>query len=616
MKPRFDFSGWATKNDLRCSDGRTIRRDAFKDNDGTTVPLVWQHQHNDPSNVLGHALLENRDEGVFAYCTFNETDNGQHAKALVQHGDITALSIYANQLKQHGSDVLHGVIKEVSLVLAGANPGATIINSSIAHSDGTETDLEDEAMIFTGENISLAHADDDEGEKAPENDKENKTVKDEKTVKDVFDEFTEEQKQVVYFMIGQALEDSKNNDNEAKHSDLEGDDTMKYNVFDSQTAPAGTYLSHSDEAQILADAKDCGSFKKAFQAYAEANELAHADGDPAPVSGFDSYPVTVGTGVEALFPEWHDVRPGAPEIVTNDQAWVKTVLGKAHRTPFNRIRTSQVDLQELENIRAKGYPKGMEKKLMGMYAVAKRTTSPTTVYAKSALNRDDVNDITDFDYIDYQYKIDRMQLEKEVARAALIGDGRETTDADKIDENCIRPIWTDDETFVIHKVLRLTDTNGTGTAANFGDAYRYASAAEELLLDAKIDYRGSGNMDMFCQQQFFNKMLLAKDRNGRRMYANKNELMATLDVNSIQNVPEFANLTRTVEVDGVEKTYRLLAIIGNLTDYSMGATKGGEITHFTDFDIDFNQHKSLIETRLCGAVTRIKSFIVIEEEVA
>lgn len=615
MKPRFDFSGWATKNDLRCSDGRTIRRDAFKDNDGTTVPLVWQHQHNDPSNVLGHALLENRDEGVFAYCTFNETDNGQHAKALVQHGDITALSIYANQLKQHGSDVLHGVIKEVSLVLAGANPGATIINSSIAHSDGTETDLEDEAMIFTGENISLAHADDDEGEKAPENDKENKTVKDEKTVKDVFDEFTEEQKQVVYFMIGQALEDSKNNDNEAKHSDLEGDDTMKYNVFDSQTAPAGTYLSHSDEVQILADAKDCGSFKKAFQAYAEANELAHTD-DPAPVSGFDSYPATVGTGVEALFPEWHDVRPGAPEIVTNDQAWVKTVLGKAHRTPFNRIRTSQVDLQELENIRAKGYPKGMEKKLMGMYAVAKRTTSPTTVYAKSALNRDDVNDITDFDYIDYQYKIDRMQLEKEVARAALIGDGRENTDADKIDENCIRPIWTDDETFVIHKVLRLTDTNGTGTAANFGDAYRYASAAEELLLDAKIDYRGSGNMDMFCQQQFFNKMLLAKDRNGRRMYTNKNELMATLDVSSIQNVPEFANLTRTVEVDGVEKTYRLLAIIGNLTDYSMGATKGGEITHFTDFDIDFNQHKSLIETRLCGAVTRIKSFIVIEEEVA
>lgn len=680
MGPKFDFSGWATRNDLRCSDGRTIRKDAFKDNDGQTVPLVWQHRHDDPTNVLGHALLENRDEGVYAYCSFNDTDWGQYAKALVQHGDITSLSIYANQLKQRGGDVLHGAIKEVSLVLAGANPGAYIDNPVLAHSDGTDEPILDEAMIFSGEEgLELSHADSEEEPEDNEKEKDDvKTESKEKTVKDVFDEFTEEQKQVVYFMIGQALEDAKggsddddddtvqhsdesdedtgngkdktvkdvfdslteeqkqvvyfmigqaledaksnNKDDEAEHSDLEGDDFMKYNVFDDQTAPEGAFLSHSDEMQIIADARDCGSFKKAFEAYAAEHELAHADDDPKPVSGFGSYivPPATAANIDMLFPEFRNVRPGAPEIVTNDQAWVKTVLGKVHRTPYSRIRTQQADLREIETLRAKGYPKkGLEKALVDGYNVARRDTSPTTVFVKSALNRDDVLDITDFSYVDYQYGIDKMLLEKELARAILIGDGRDTAAADKIDPEKIRPIWTDNELFTIHKELKLdVNANGTGTVANFGDAYRYAEAVEELLLDAKIDYRGSGAMDMFCTQAFYNKMLLAKDRNGRRIYSNKNELNTALDVNNVYAVPEFATQTRTVNVDGTNKTYRLLAIVGNLADYSLGATKGGEITHFEQFDIDFNQMKSLIETRVSGANTRIKSFIVIEEEVA
>lgn len=666
MGSKFDFSGWATRNDLKCSDGRIIRKDAFKDNDGQTVPLVWQHRHDDPTNVLGHALLENREDGVYAYCTFNNTDWGQHAKALVQHGDVTALSIYANQLKQRGGEVLHGAIKEVSLVLAGANPGAYIDFPILAHSDGTYEDVDDEATIFTGEEIVLNHADskddeDDEKEnEAVEKNPKEKTVKDvfdefteeqkqvvyfmigqaleeagveavedaedeeemkhsaeeeeeeeesadkkEKTVKDVFDELTDEQKQVVYFMIGQAIEDTKNDNEEVEHSDFEGEDIMKYNVFDVQTAPQGAFLSHSDEEAIIANAKKLGSFKAAIEDYAEANELMHADDDPAAVSGFDSYPVTAGTGVDALFPEYRDVRPGAPELVTDDRGWVSAVLNKVHKSPYSRIRTSQVDLREIEEIRARGYKKGKEKILAGQYAVARRTTDPQTVYVRSALNRDDIVDITDFNYVDYQYKIDRMQLENELARAILIGDGRDDAAEDKISESHIRSIWKDQDLFTIHKVLTLSNASG------FGDNYKYAEAMEEALLDAKIDYRGTGSADMFCQQQFFNKMMLAKDLNGRRIYSNKNELATALDVNNVYNVPEFANKTRTVG----NKTYRLLAIIGNLADYSVGSTKGGEITHFNQFDIDFNQEKSLIEARCSGATTRIYSFIVIEEEV-
>ena len=638
MANKYDFSGWATKNDLLCADGRVIRRDAFKDNDGQTVPLVYQHQHNDPASILGHALLENREDGVYAYCSFNDTPNAQLVKSAVEHGDVVSLSIYANHLVQNGKDVLHGLIREVSIVLAGANPGAYIDNPILVHGEGTSEesyeDLLEEATIYTGEPIELFHAEPKEEEKKEPEVEEKKTepkeekneeAKDaeeetkmadakEKTVKDVFDELTEEQKKVVYFMIGQALEDAKGKDDEEDTDEDEGDTKMKHNVFDNEEA-YGPVLSHADQMSILDTAKKYGSFKDALAAFAEDNGLQH-DG-LAPVSGFTSYPDgNTPAGVDALFPEWHDVRPGAPEIVTNDQAWVKAVLNKVHRSPFSRVRTSQVDLRGISGLSAKGYQKGKEKTLLDNYAVAKRTTEPQTIYAKSALNRDDVVDITDFDYVEYQYKIDRMQLEKEIAQAILIGDGRSLNSDDKILEDHVRPIWTDNQIFTIKKTISVEAADND---PGFGSNYLYAQAVEEALLDAKIDYRGSGNMDMFCSQRFFNKIQLAKDLNGRRLYTNKSELTSALDVNGVYNVPEFENLTRTetVTVEGVSttKTYRLLAIVGNLNDYNIGATKGGEITHFTDFDIDFNQLKSLIETRISGANTRLYSFIVLEEEV-
>lgn len=644
----YDFCGWATRNDLRCSDGRTIRRDAFAHQDGAKVPLVWGHNHDSPEAVLGHGYLENRPEGVFFYGYFNDSDLAQAAKRDVEHGDITSLSIWANQLKQKAGDVLHGSIKEVSLVLAGANMGAQITSPIVAHGDGYET-LEDEAYIYVGEEfgLELSHSDDhddfwddvdfehlyddedddedadlvhsdedsNEGlESEPDDDSEEESVMDEnKTVQDVLDTMDEDQLMVTSYLVAQAaaegIDDDDDND-EVEHS--EGGYSMNFNAFEGTAPAAGAYLSHSDEEAIISVAKQYGSLKEAMKAYADENNLQHDD--LAPVSGFTSYPSgQTPAGVDALFPEWHDVRPGAPEIVTNDQEWVKVVLNKVHRSPFSRIRTSQVDLRNIEGIRAKGYQKGKEKTLVDNYTVAKRTTEPQTIYAKSALNRDDVVDITDFDYVDYQYKIDRMQLEKELARAILIGDGRDAASDDKINEERVRPIWTDNQIFTIRKTVSATAAEND---PGFGTNYVYAQAVEETILDAMIDYRGSGNMDMFCSQRFFNKIQLAKDLNGRRLYKDKAELISTLGVSGVYNVPEFENLTRTVGEGASAKTYRLLAIIGNLNDYNIGATKGGEITHFTDFDIDFNQLKSLIETRVSGANTRLYSFIVLEEEVA
>ena len=636
-----DFCGWATRNDIRCTDGRTIRQDAFAADDGKKVPIVWQHQHDDPTAVLGHGYLENTPEGVRVYGYLNGTDNGKEAKELIEHKDITSLSIWANKLREKGGDVLHGSIKEVSLVLAGANSGAYIDYPSIAH--GEDEDIE--AYIYVGEDYEfLAHSanskkkeEEEEDEEEPKseekteeepkaeeksdnNEEEKKEMADgkEKTVEDVINTMTDEQKKVMYYLVGAAAAekeggaDEDEDDDEVEHSDYMEEDSMHFNAFDTQAAPTGMYLSHSDEETILAAARKCGSFKQAMNDFMEENELMHADGDPKAVSGFNSYPLTAGTGVEALFPEFHDVRPGAPEVVTDDLGWVKQVLNKVHKSPFSRIRTAQVDVRGIEEIRARGYKKGKEKVLAGQYAVAKRTTDPQTVYVRSALNHDDIVDITDFDYVDYQYKIDRMQLENELARAILIGDGRDDASEDKISPNHVRNIWQDNSLYTIRKTLVLSATaNGNNTADNFGTNYRYAQAMEEALLDAKIDYRGTGSADMFCQQQFFNKMMLAKDLNGRRLYQNKNELATALDVNNVYNVPDFANKTRT---EGGH-TYRLLAIIGNLADYSLGSTKGGEIIHRTQFDIDFNQEKSLIETRVSGATTRIYSFIVIEEEV-
>lgn len=643
----YDFCGWATRNDIRCSDGRTIKRDAFAHQDGAKVPLVWGHNHDSPEAVLGHGYLENRPEGVFFYGYFNDSDLAHAAKKDVQHGDITSLSIWANQLKQQAGNVLHGSIKEVSLVLAGANLGAQITYPIVAHGDDVET-LMDEAYIYAGEEygLELSHADDEE-----EKEKENTMADKEKTVQDVIDTMDEDQLKVLSFLVAQAAgeaadADDEDEDDEVEHSGLGDDATvqdvidtmddnqlkvmnfliskaaedaaedikhsdmedynMNFNAFEA-AAPAGAYLSHSDEEDIIKSAKKYGKLSDALAAYAEENNLAH-DG-LAPVSGATSYPDgQTPAEVDALFPEYHDVYPGAPQIVTNDQAWVKAVLTKVHKSPFSRIRTNYVDLRDIDEIRARGYAKGKEKVLAGNYAVAKRATDPQTVYVKSALNHDDIVDITDFDYVDYQYKIDRMQLELELARAILIGDGRDVADEGKISPDHIRPIWTDPDIYTIKKTLNVT------AAANdpgFGANYVYAQAMEEALLDARIDFKGTGNSDMFCTQQFFNKLILAKDLNGRRLYSNKNELTTALDVAGVYAVPEFANKTRTAG----GKTYRLLAIIGNLADYALGQTKGGEIIHRTQFDIDFNQEKSLLETRVSGATTRLYSFIVIEEEV-
>lgn len=605
---KYDFSGWATRNDLKCSDGRTIRKGAFKHNDGQTVPLVWNHQHNDSMNVLGHALLEERDQGVYAYCTFNDTEAGQNAKLLVQHGDVTALSIYANQLKQQGGDVLHGAIREVSLVLAGANPGA-YIDAVMSH--GEESD--EEAIIYTGEELDLSHSDDDKkpDETKKEAAKEEKPVAEEnkeKTVQDVFDEFTDEQKDVVYAMISMVLED-KDADNE---DNSEGDDEdMKHNVFDNDEVYQKNVITHADQEGIIAMAKqsNVGTFQNALEAYADDNDIQH----DAISSGFNQ----TGEGnVTMLFPEYQEVRPGAPELITNDQGWISLVMSKVHKSPISRIRTSQVDIRNIDTLRAKGYKKGKQKAQTGNFKLVRRTTDPQTVYVKNALHRDDIVDITDFDYVQYLYNIDRMMLNEELATAIMLGDGRDDGDEAKIAPEHIRPIWLDDDLYTIHVDLDIDaakkELQGTNTGANFGENYIYAEAMINTVLYSRENYKGSGTPDLYCTPHMLNVMLLARDINGRRIYSSKAELASALNVGSIITAEQFEGKTRKTS-DGNSK--KLIAIIANLSDYSLGATKGGEITHFTQFDIDFNQEKSLLETRCSGALTRVYSAIAIEEPV-
>lgn len=600
---KYDFTGWATRNDIKCSDGRTIRRNAFKDNDGETVPLVWNHSHNDPMNVLGHALLENRDEGVYVYGTFNDSAQGKNAKELVEHGDVTALSIYANHLKQHGGDVLHGAIREVSLVLAGANPGA-FIDSVMMH--GEESD--EEAVIYTGEELTLSHADDEEDknkEKEKNMNNEQKQKKDdEKTVKDVFDSMTDEQKTVVYAMIGQALEDAGVDGEKGDEED------MKHNVFDMDEQQQD-YLTHSDQGEILEMAKknNVGSFKRALEIYSEENgvEISHAD----TVGGF----IQTGAGnVTTLFPEYKDVRPGAPELITNDQGWVNTVLQKVHKSPISRIRTRQVDIRNIQELRAKGYQKGKQKKLTGNFKLVTRTTDPQTVYVRNSLHRDDVIDITDFDYVDYLYNIDKMSLNEELATAIMLGDGRDDGAEDKIFPEHIRPIWTDDDLYTLHVDINTDKTKseiqGTNSNANFGENFIMSETMVNTILYAREHFKGSGTPDLYITPHMLNVMLLARDINGRRIYSSKAELASSLNVGEIYTCEQFEGKTRK---DAEQNTKGLIGIICNLADYSLGATKGGEVTHFTDFDIDFNQMKSLLETRCSGALTRCYSAIAIEE---
>lgn len=610
---KFDFCGWATKADLMCSDGRIIRKDAFKHNDGQTVPLVWNHQHNDPDEVLGHALLENRDEGVYAYCKFNDTESGKTAKLLVQHGDVNALSIYANQLKQQGPNVMHGNIRELSLVLAGANPGASI-ESVIMH--GEESD--EEAVIFTGEEISLFHAEnlnnkkkgeDDmntESEKKTEESKKEESTGDEETIADVFNTLSEKQKTAVYAIVGQIVEDASE-DKESKG----GDNSMKHNVFEQNETRENT-LSHSDQEEIVAMAKtsQVGSFQTALQIYAEDNNLQH----DAVSSGF----VQSGSGnISYLFPEYKEVRPGAPELITNDQGWISVVMSKVHKSPISRIRTSQVDIRNIDTIRAKGYKKGKQKGQTGNFNLVRRTTDPQTIYVKNALHRDDIIDITDFDYVQYLYNIDRMMLNEELATAIMLGDGREDGDEAKIAPDKIRPIWTDDDLYTIHVDLDVnaakSELQGTGTGANFGGNYIYAEALINTVLYARENYKGTGTPDFFLTPHMLNVMLLARDMNGRRIYSSKAELASALNVGNIYTAEQFEGKIRTT-TEGSKKK-KLLGIITNLADYSLGSTKGGEITHFTQFDIDFNQEKSLLETRCSGALTRVYSAIAIEEDV-
>ena len=600
----YDFCGWATRNDLKCSDGRIIRKDAFKANDGAKVPLVWNHQHNDPDEVLGHAILENRDEGVYAYCKFNESESGQTAKLLVQHGDVDALSIYANQLKQQGPNVTHGNIREVSLVLAGANPGA-FIESIIQH--GEESD--EEGIIYTGENITLSHAgcgssssDDKKKKKELEHAKENEDGEEDskmaeggKTIAEVFESLNEEQKNAVYALIGQALEGKD------IESDEE-DDEMKHNVFDNEPVAREGVLTHSDQESIIAMAKasNVGSLRTAMNIYAsEHDTLKH---------GIDE--------IETLCPDYADVRPGAPELIERDQSWVAQVMRKTHKSPISRIRTRQADARGTD-LRAHGYQnKGDQKTYSGNIKLLGRTTDPQTVYRKDALHRDDIIDITDFDVVEYQYGVMRRNLEEDIALATMIGDGRDDGDPDKIHEEHIRSIWNDDELYTIHRDVNIaaakTELQGTDTSANFGDNYIYAEAIVTAALYSREDYKGSGNPDFYCTPHLLNVMLLARDLNGRRIYDSKSDLAKALNVPNIYTVEQFEDKIRTT-TDGKKK--KLLGIFVNLADYQHGSTKGGEITRFNQFDIDFNQEKYLIETRLSGALTRIKSAIALEEPV-
>ena len=614
-KPKCDCSGWATRNNLVCGDGRVIRKDAFADCDGAVVPLVWNHQHNDPLNVLGHALLENRQDGVYAYCTFNETESGKAAKLLVQHGDVEALSIYANQLKQQNRDVIHGMIREVSLVVAGANPGAFIDFVDLAHGEGAEQ----EVIIGTGEGITLSHSgdDDDDGESAePKNKSDGKKTEesegDDETVEDILNSLTDKQQKVVYALIGQALEEGGSYDDDdpedksdgkqtVKHSEG-GDKTMKYNVFDKPDDNRETILSHSAQEEIISNAKtkSIGTLQGAMKLYAEqhSDTLKH---------GIDD--------IEALFPDYRDLRPGAPEVVSRDQGWVTVVMNKVHKSPISRIRTKQMDARR-DGIRAKGYKKGSLKTPSGNMKLITRTTDPQTVYITDAMHRDDKIDITDFDVVEYQYGVMRQTLNEELAVAIMIGDGREEGDEHKIYQEHIRSIWNDDDLYAIHYDVDVEaakeELQGSNTSVNFGENYIYAEAVITASLYSREQYKGTGTPDFYCDPHLLNVMLLARDLNGRRIYDSKSDLAKALNVNEIYTAEQFAGLART---DSESKQKKLLGIFVNLSDYTIGATKGGEITRFNQFDIDFNQEKYMIETRLSGALTRIQSAIVLEEPV-
>lgn len=568
---KFDFSGWATRNDLLCSDGRTIRKDAFKGNDQQTVPLVWGHDHSDPNRVLGHALLENRDEGVYAYCTLNDSESGRAAKELVKHGDVRSLSIYANQLKQSGSDVVHGVIRELSLVLSGANPGA-FIDSVMAHGSDTETGI----ILGYDENIMLYHS-----EEATTSQEKRKAAtqkpEEEETVEDVFNTLNEKQKTVVYALVGQAIEDANggsSDDEEDKDETKGGNNTMKHNVFDRDET-TNDVLSHDAMETIISDAKRFGSLKESFLAHAEDYGIEN---------------------IEYLFPDARNVT-NQPQFIQRDMGWVSEVMNGTHHTPFSRIKSVFADITE-DEARAKGYIKG-ELKKEEVFSLLKRTTTPTTIYKKQKLDRDDVIDITDFDVVSWLKSEMRMMLDEEIARAILVGDGRLNSDDDKIKEDNIRPIWTDADLYTIKSTFTV------GASATADDK---AKAFIRSAIKARKNYKGSGNPVLYTTEDVLTDCLLLTDTTGRDLYDSVEKLTKKLRVNKIVTVPVMEGLTRTAD----SKNYQLYGIIVNLNDYNIGADKGGAINMFDDFDIDYNAQKYLIETRCSGALIKPYSAIALE----
>ena len=572
---KYDFSGWATRNDIRCSDGRTIRKGAFAEQDGTTVPLVWNHNHVDADNVLGHAILENRDQGVYAYCFFNDTKQGNNAKELVNHGDICSLSIFANQLKQNGGDVIHGAIREVSLVLAGANPGAKIENI-MAHGDNSE----EEAIIYNdSDEINLAHS-----EEKSKMEEENK----EKTVKDVIDSMTEEQRNVMYALIGEAIESTKGELGDDQSNEEEN--KMKHNAFeneDQNKKEETETLSHSEFMEIVSEAKRKGSMKDAFLEHniTEIPYLAHSI-----------------TNVGNLFPESKAVSR-VPEVVDRDQTWVGNVMASVKHTPFSRVKSFYANITA-DEARAKGYVKGAQK-VEEVITALKRTTDPQTVYKLQKMDRDDIIDITDFDVVAWLKGEMRGKLDEEIARAILIGDGRSASSADKVDPLKIRPVYQDDTTYTIKRIL---------TRASGADDSAFAKAFIKDVVKSRKEYKGSGNPTLYTTEDMLTSMLLIEDTTGRVIYDTIEKLKTALRVRDIVTVPVMENVGR--EDTSAHKKWNLLGVLVNLSDYNVGADKGGSVNMFDDFDINYNKYEYLIETRCSGALVKPYSAITFEEEIS
>lgn len=569
---KFDFSGWATRNNVKCSDGRVILRDAFKHNDGQKVPLVWNHQHNDPFNVLGHAILENREEGVYAYCTFNNTESGQAAKEAVEHGDICAMSIYANQLQQQGSNVIHGAIREVSLVHAGANPAA-FIDTVIKHGEASDS----EAIIYMCDALTLKHSDDNKSDNKEEKDDSKSSDKNNKeNIADVFDSLTDKQKNAVYAMIGMALEEQPSTDDKGKENNnsTKEDKSMKHNVFDQDDQENKDTIKHSEMAAVIADGKRYGSMRE--------SALTH---------GIEN--------IEYLFPDARNITD-MPTFIKRDTDWVQKVMNGTHHTPFARVKSMHANLTE-DEARAKGYIKGKMKK-EEVFSLLKRTTNPTTVYKKQKMERDDIVDITDFDVVSWIKTEMRMMLDEEIARAILVGDGRLASSDDKINENNIRPIWKDADLYTIKSLVKVA----AGATAS-----QKASEYIDQAVRARKEYKGSGSPSLFAPETIITECLLIKDANGRRIYNNLNDLATAMMVKEIIPVPVMENLSRNDDTNG---EVELLGIIVNLSDYNNGADKGGSVNMFEDFDIDYNAEKYLIETRCSGALIKPYSAIALEAQ--